>query len=470
MSPVHAVHPNALLVVVLITAALPSVAAPARGQARAVLPQEDSLAGLAGADRARVLVDLTVELRSLAPADAVAYGQEALELLNRVDDPATRVRALNEMGWAYMELGEYELAIEHAELGRTIAEAENDPRGLSRALNNLGVIQRRLGGLTTALDYFERSIEVLRSQSEADRAEREVERLAAEDALQRLEAQRQLLEARQRSTLMGIMLLLALVGLLLYRRSVVRAKLIAQADVRSSLESVAQERTLELQEANVRLEGLSLTDALTGLKNRRYLAQTLDADVASSLRMYRRAALENGDHPGRADIVFFMLDLDHFKSINDEYGHTTGDRVLVEVAEVLAGTCRASDTLLRWGGEEFLIVSRQVDRGQAEAFAERVRQRVAEQVFDTENGNEIKRTCSVGFASFPFIREHPDAVDWERVVELADAGLYEAKRRGRNGWVGVSSTAMTAAGSLTEGVESLEQYVAQGVLGVESSF
>ena len=144
--------------------------------------------------------------------------------------------------------------------------------------------------------------------------------------------------------------------------------------------------------------------------------------------------------------------------------------MLIEVGEVLASTCRASDTLLRWGGEEFLIVSRQVDRDHAEGFAERIRRSVANQVFDTENGNDITGTCSIGFASYPFMLNEPDALDWETVVALADAGLYEAKRLGRDGWVGVSATDKSRPEVMTGSVDLLPEHVAQGLLTVESSF
>lgn len=117
-----------------------------------------------------------------------------------------------------------------------------------------------------------------------------------------------------------------------------------------------------------------------------------------------------------------------------------------------------------------MIVSRQVDRDHAEGFAERIRRSVATQVFDTENGNDITSTCSIGFASYPFMPNEPDALDWEKVIELADACLYEAKRLGRDGWVGVSATDRSRPEVLTGGVDRLPEHVAQGLLALESSF
>lgn len=202
------------------------------------------------------------------------------------------------------------------------------------------------------------------------------------------------------------------------------------------------------------LESMSLTDPLTGVRNRRYLEQTIDLDVASSLRAYRDARA-TGDTPRSSDLVFLVIDLDTFKAINDTYGHQVGDRVLTSVAASLQRTCRDSDLLVRWGGDEFLVVERFADRTDAVIGAERFRAAVEGTDVALPNGERLAITCSVGYASFPFMTADPDVLGWEQVVTLADLASYSVKRDGRNGVSGYISVAPRAPhqvpfGDLTE--------------------
>lgn len=267
--------------------------------------------------------------------------------------------------------------------------------------------------------------------------------------------------ARRRGTQLVAAVLLALVLILLYGRHVA-------ARVRRDLERKVAERTAELSEANRRLESLSLTDSLTGLRNRRYLFQTVEAELAVSLRAYRDAE-RTGRPPELADVVFYVLDVDDFKSVNDEFGHAAGDRVLTQVARVLEGTSRTSDVVVRWGGEEFLILSRRVDRAGAAVFAQRVCDAIREHVFVAAEGLTLRRTCSVGFAPFPFVARDPRAVSWDQVVGLADQAAYLAKRAGRDAWVGVEANDSTPPEAVRGDAATLELLVGEGVLGLVSS-
>ncbi|WP_229459250.1 sensor domain-containing diguanylate cyclase [Massilia cavernae] len=202
------------------------------------------------------------------------------------------------------------------------------------------------------------------------------------------------------------------------------------------------EKNLELEEAYKALEDVSLTDQLTGLRNRRFFLQHVDADVGLSLRSYdepMRAGAADRDGPPR-DLVFFMVDIDHFKEVNDQYGHASGDAVLVQMQERLREVFRESDYLIRWGGEEFLVLARATYRDDAKLVAERIRSAVANRDFTLPDGTRLKKTCSIGFACFPFLQSQPRAVSWSEVVEFADQGLYLAKRSGRNGWAAIYST------------------------------
>jgi diguanylate cyclase (GGDEF)-like protein len=239
------------------------------------------------------------------------------------------------------------------------------------------------------------------------------------------------------------------------------------------LEQNVQQRTAELQalsealrQKSTELELSSLSDPLTGLHNRRYLTQHIEADVALALR---RPADPASTDP--RDLVFLLVDVDHFKHVNDQYGHSAGDAVLVQMSERLRRVCRDSDHVVRWGGEEFLIVARNGSRQHAAAHAERIRRSVADQPFLLPDGQLLARTCSIGFACFPLAPAHPQALAWNAVVDVADGALYEAKHSGRNAWVGVLGAAPTLG---VDGLAALldqtpSQWLASGQLEVVRS-
>jgi two-component system, cell cycle response regulator len=622
------------------------------------------LDGLQGAERLRVLVELTTALRQEAPAEAIAYGKEALDLLEAHPDALAKVSVLNELGWAYMVQGNNAEAVAHAEQGRALAEQVQDGPGLARAYNNLGVmarsrgepvaaialferalsLQRRhgmrreeagslnnlgvahgfdLADYGTALDYHLQALEVRRGLGDQqdlalsynnigviyarlgefdravehyqqalqirralgvksrtagtlhnlgdlyiDRREWEAALPYHEEALALREEtgdrQGRLLslialgrvhgelgQPEQAAALLGDALALAAqlgarreLGLALLAKAELerrRGRLAdAEADARAALAAaeaikapesqrqvwlelsliheaagnpaaalqafrehkavsdrifdqdrsrrlellesryqaerreheiealraeraeqalqsgqrrfqrdalaalllgaallaiVLHRRRKDLERANRKLAELSYSDALTGLKNRRYLRQLMEGDAAVSQR--RQARADDAAKPSGTDIVFLLLDLDHFKQINDRHGHAAGDRALEQFAGVLRATCRSADTLVRWGGEEFLVVNRFVDRDDAMRLAERLRRAIEEHAFDIGGGKLLRLTCSIGFAAYPLCPQRPESTDWEPVLALADDALYAAKRGGRNAWVGV---------------------------------
>lgn len=215
------------------------------------------------------------------------------------------------------------------------------------------------------------------------------------------------------------------------------------------LESQVAERTRELQAANEALRTQSLTDPLTGLRNRRFLGVCMPEDVAQVNRTHRNITLGKGERNAlNIDLVFLMVDVDHFKAVNDQYGHHAGDEVLQQLAEILRSATRDSDTVVRWGGEEFLVVARNACRKDCSVLAERVRSLVEAHEFRLEDGQSLRRTCSVGFAFYPLVETPPDHVPWEQVVDVADHALYAAKRGGRNAWVGVFPRLELKAGEM----------------------
>jgi len=190
---------------------------------------------------------------------------------------------------------------------------------------------------------------------------------------------------------------------------------------------------IELRRTNQVLQEASLTDPLTGLRNRRYFSATIEADVGQALRSH---ADQRDSHT--RDLVFYLIDADNFKEINDRYGHDIGDRLLVEMARRISSSIRHSDVLVRWGGEEFLIVSRYTDRNEAELLARRVLSAVADAPFQLGKSEQtIHRTCSMGWAAFPWFADNPRALSYEEVLTLADRGLHRAKQSGKNCAVGM---------------------------------
>ncbi|PYX49518.1 MAG: hypothetical protein DMG79_08425, partial [Acidobacteria bacterium] len=189
----------------------------------------------------------------------------------------------------------------------------------------------------------------------------------------------------------------------------------------------------ELRRTNVILEEASLTDPLTGLRNRRFFSATIESDVSHTLRAH-----SDGHDLRTRDLVFYLIDADDFKDVNDRYGHDVGDKVLVEMARRLSSSIRHSDVLVRWGGEEFLIVSRYTDRAEAELLAQRVLAAVADTPIALGGTREtIYRTCSVGWAAFPWFLDNPRAISYEEVLTLADRGLHQAKELGKNRAIGI---------------------------------
>jgi diguanylate cyclase (GGDEF)-like protein len=233
------------------------------------------------------------------------------------------------------------------------------------------------------------------------------------------------------------------------------------------------EKNLELERAYTALEEVSLTDQLTGLRNRRFFLQHVDAEVAMSLRAYghppREGTAPDETGPGK-DLVFFMVDLDHFKDVNDMYGHAAGDSVLMQMQERLREVFRESDYLIRWGGEEFLVLARATHRDDARLVAERIRGAVANRPFVLPDGIELGKTCSIGFACFPFMTSQPRLLSWSQVVELADQSLYIAKKSGRDAWAALYSTALTRPdGIFVRLLQQLETSLEEGEVALVTS-
>jgi diguanylate cyclase (GGDEF)-like protein len=162
-----------------------------------------------------------------------------------------------------------------------------------------------------------------------------------------------------------------------------------------------------------RVERLATTDGLTGLTNHRHFQNLFDSVVARAERYSRRVSL-------------IFTDIDHFKSVNDTYGHPVGDQVLRRIAAMLVANARRTDIVARYGGEEFAVLMEETSAKGAAQTAERIRKAVEAETFRCENGT-FKVTLSLGLATFP-----TNGSNKAQVTECADQALYQAKRSGRN--------------------------------------
>jgi diguanylate cyclase (GGDEF)-like protein/PAS domain S-box-containing protein len=169
----------------------------------------------------------------------------------------------------------------------------------------------------------------------------------------------------------------------------------------------------QIQAANAQLQLLSSTDRLTGLYNRGHWESSLKAAYARHQRYGNALSL-------------VMLDIDHFKHVNDTYGHQAGDKVIEQVAQLLREHARESDVAGRYGGEEFGVVLSDTDQAGARIFAERLRQAI-EQLLVQYNGQDIRFTISLGVADLS-----APANDHAELIARADQALYTSKKTGRN--------------------------------------
>jgi diguanylate cyclase (GGDEF)-like protein len=231
-----------------------------------------------------------------------------------------------------------------------------------------------------------------------------------------------------------------------HRRSIAREEKYArqlEASVRDRTRELA-ERNAELVHVNERLETASLSDPLTGLGNRRSLMQAIPGLISKV----------GADVAGAGSLVFMLVDLDRLKPVNDEHGHEAGDKLITGVSALLLNCVRETDKVVRWGGDEFVIVGAPMDFKGAAIVAERIRAAIARTRFAVGRGQFVRTTCSIGFAPYPFVPGNPGQLTWEHVLNLADMAAYRAKKK-RNSWIGWRGT--PEAASLTDIVGTIER-------------
>jgi diguanylate cyclase (GGDEF)-like protein len=424
---------------------------------------------------------------------ALEVSKQSLQLWQETGDKAGEAIGLKNVGDAYLNLGELNLAEENLTEALHLNEQLQNKNGIvwnllslstlkykrgkyveaeelaTKALNQatalpgkemlrqayqvLAAAQEGAGDYSGSVSSHKKFKEINDSISTDERARRlallddsydlqkrnfEIYKLKKDQAIMDLKLEKQ--DFRQKAFL-GMGILLAILGFVIHRKRVEAAHI---------------------------TEKLSFSDTLTGLPNRRFVTMTIHHDVANSLRKHQDAA-RTGTSAQYADLIFSVVNLDDFKKIRDQHGRAEADEFLKQIGHLLQGGCRATDTIVRWSEEEFLIISRFCNREAASLIAERFRKLIASAPFMI--GEELLHcTCSIGFAAYPFVSSNPDSFDWEQVIAFASRSLDASKRTGRDAWVGLLTTQNGKLKDFQSGsFANLRKWIDQGELSVVTS-
>ncbi|MBW8758563.1 MAG: GGDEF domain-containing protein [Burkholderiales bacterium] len=397
-----------------------------------------SVANAAGLKRPAMLLRANLAdayIHQGRPGDALAAIDLALPVAKLHHDSRTERLLLHNRALAKLALGRVPEG--KAEMTHVLELWQKDtgPGQRQEALHEFGDALGKAGDTAGALELFHleealtREIRAanksaaeaeLRARYDQESQKRRIELLGRDNQLKQAELDNQGLARRLWMFAGAALVLLAVLALMMYLRM--------------------RELNRTLVEHEALLRAHSERDALTGLANRRQFREVMR--VRGGERAFRGALL--------------MVDVDHFKRVNDHHGHAAGDRVLVEVARRLGAAMRADDLVARWGGEEFLVFAPNVEGAELDQLAERVRVAMNQAPVVLDNGTSIETTVSIGYAAFPLPASHVP-VTWEQAVNLADLSLYTAKNHGRNCAVGIVRT--TAASS--EALREVEADIAQ---------
>lgn len=361
------------------------------------------------------------------PAQALRAAERALVIVRRHNNLRTERVLINNAGIAKIGLGRVaegrrdltrvlELWRQSGETGRQATTLQEFGEALAAAGDARGALElyHQERKLTADVMHANRSVALkeLQTRNDADARQRDIELLARDNALKTAAiANRDLLQ-RLWWLLAAVLGLACVLVTILYRR--------------------VRETHQRLEASRVQLQAQSERDPLTNLANRRHFQSVMTTLCG------------HGGFEG----ALLLVDIDHFKHVNDVQGHAAGDQVLVEVARRLNDAVRSGDLVVRWGGEEFLILAPRAANEQAEQVAARVLRILGQTPITVGSGADahaVQITASIGYARFP-LPPYDAEVPWEQAVNLADMALYTAKNQGRNRAVGiVSSTAGTHA-------------------------
>ncbi|CAN7699843.1 diguanylate cyclase [Duganella sp. LjRoot269] len=374
-------------------------------------------------------------------ARAAQYASEALREAKGLNLTGSDAAAHSNLGQAYLGMGRIAEGKKSFEASLAWFEHVQSKPDIQSNLLEYGQALEDAGDMAGAIQAYHRerlisnelfeskrrqAVLELQESYAADEKQRQIALLSRENRIKDVEIDNRRLQQRLWWLLALVFGLASVAGALLYRK-------VRQAHGR-------------LETKNLELKALSMLDPLTALYNRRHFRDHMQRLAAEGNAAERRA-------PRDDDIIgaLFLLDVDHFKQVNDHYGHAAGDIVLKMVANSLRVALRETDMIVRWGGEEFLAFLPAIRRGRIDEVAHRILAGVSSQTVSYQ-GHDISVRVSVGFAPFPLA---PAGVPlaWERVVNLADMALYLAKTGGRNRAYGVRGFDNIGAAS----IEAIEQ-------------
>lgn len=212
---------------------------------------------------------------------------------------------------------------------------------------------------------------------------------------------------------------------------------IENARLYENMEEKVRERTAQLNKANEKLKELSFLDPLTNLYNRRYTFEFISDKTTRFIKHKVNVNSVESDNEGeqlskKNVIGVYLLDIDHFKEVNDTYGHLAGDNVLKSISKILKDMIRVDDSLVRWGGEEFLIILYNTKPEYLKRFARKVVRTVRETPLELSDNTNLYLTCSLGYLRMPLVANNPEFLNLEQMINLSDYALYCAKEKGRN--------------------------------------
>ena len=391
---------------------------------------EEALALARQADAPRLAAQMLTNLsdayaRLARPADALRAGERALAIMRRHNDLSAERVLINNIGIAKIGLGR--IAEGRLELTRLLEmwQHSGETGRQAETLLEFGEALAAAGDARGALELYHReralsaelmrtnrrvALKDLQSRNDAEARQRDIELLGRDNALKTEALANRDLLARLWWLLAAVMLLAIVLVTLLYRR--------------------VRQTHHQLAASHIQLQTQSERDPLTKLANRRHFQAVM------------HSVTERDGHKAGFEGALLLVDIDHFKHVNDAHGHAAGDAVLVEVAKRLNEAVRNADLVVRWGGEEFLILAPRAAPEQAEQMAARVL-RILGDAPIIVGTQALRVTASIGYARFP-LPPYSAEVPWEQAINLADMALYTAKNQGRNQAVGmVSSTAST---------------------------
>ena len=379
----------------------------------------------AGARREEIRATANLADLALRRADyvqALAYAERALPLARAMHDGNAESVALANAGFARIMLGQKSEGLRLARASMAVDERAGEPAEVASTQGELGFYLEKSGHFAEAYAAYssyrrlneqvfrsdlQRNLGEMQEAFDHERRQREIDLLERENRFQRAQLVSRQLRQWLWATGAALGALLLGLGALLLRR--LRAG------------------NLQLERANAKLAQLSERDALTGLANRRGFQSALPAHT-------------------RIEGTLVLLDIDHFKRINDTWGHASGDAVLVEVAQRLRAALREHDLVVRWGGEEFLVWLPAAASGEAETLVACTLAAIGAAPV-IHGSDRIPVTASIGFATFP-IEPARLALCWEEALVLVDAAMYLAKAHGRNRAYGVRRAGAGSAAAL----------------------